>query len=497
MRALHAEWTKFRTVRGWWLGCAAAALASVLFLLVGTVSSNAYQGDADPLPTGPGGVAVNDSFSFVHRTLTGDGTLTVPVTALTGVLTDPDGGPGRTTSGVTPWAKAGIVVKSSLRQGSSYAAVTSTGGHGVRMQDDFVHDRAGHLTGLPSATAPQWLRLVRAGTTVTGYDSADGVTWRAIGSASVPGGTVRAGLFVTAPAALDTTGGGGSSPATATGTFGRPSVTGAWQGAWTHTRVGDGAGTSGSYVPGTSAGHRASGDGFVVTGAGDIAPVVGGPALGPAFTVETFLVGTFVGLLVVGVVAVQFATGEYRRGLLGLTFAATPRRGRVLGAKAAVVAAVAFAVGAGAAALSLPLGAARAASAHFTVLTVPASEQLRAVLGTGLLLAATAVLALSLGFLLRRSATAITALVAATVLPYLLALGGMLPGGPAEWLLRLTPAAGFAVQQTLPRHDHVLTVYAPATGYFPLPPWGGLAVLAAWAVLALGAASLVLRRRSA
>ncbi|MGP3690294.1 ABC transporter permease subunit [Streptomyces sp. IBSNAI002] len=496
MRALHAEWTKFRTVRGWLLGAVGAALASVLFLLVGTVSSNEHPGDASALPVGPGGEAVNDSFSFVHRTLTGDGSLTVPVTALTGVLADPDGPPDHTTNGVTPWSKAGIIVKTNLTQGSPYAAVMATGAHGVRMQHAFVHDRAAGLTGVPSAAAPQWLRLVRAGKTVTGYDSADGVHWTEIATVAVPGDEVRAGLFVTAPAAVQTAG-AGSSPATATAAFGQPVLTGAWRDDWAYTQVGGDAGTSGSYAPGTSGGHRASGDGFTVTGAGDIAPVVGGPALGPAFTVETFLIGTFIGLIVVGVVAVQFSTSEYRRGLLGLTLAATPRRGRVLGAKALVVAGIGFAVGAGAAAVSLPLGRARARAAHFAVLTVPTEEQVRAVLGTGLLLAATAVLALSLGVLLRRSAAAITALVAVTVLPYLLALGGMLPAGPAGWLLRLTPAAGFAVQQTLPRHDHVLSVYTPATGYFPLPPWVGLAVLGAWALLALAAASLVLGRRNA
>jgi hypothetical protein len=303
--------------------------------------------------------------------------------------------------------------------------------------------------------------------------------------------------LVTSPAAVEPSGGGGSSPATATGTFGPPAVSGAWRGDWAYAQVGDGAGTSGSPVPGTASGYRVDGDGFAVTGAGDIAPVVGGPAGGPVWTVETFLVGTFVGLMVIGVLAVQFATGEYRRGLLSLTLAATPRRGRVLGAKAAVVATVAFAVGAGAAAVSLPLGEARAHAAHFAVLTVPLALPLRAVLGTGLLLAATAVLALSFGVLLRRSATAITAFVAATVLPYLLALGGMLPSGPAEWLLRLTPAAGFAVQQTLPRYEQVLSVYTPATGYFPLPPWGGLAVLALWALAALAAATVLLRRRDA
>ncbi|TQF04657.1 DUF1349 domain-containing protein [Kitasatospora acidiphila] len=501
MRALRAEWTKFRTVRGWLWGAVAAVLASVLFVLVGTASSNQHQQDAAALPVGPGGEAVNDSCYFVHQTLTGDGTITVPVAALSGTLSDMTAGQDRTVAGVTPWSKAGILVRQSLDQGSSYAAMMVTGEHGVRMQDDFTHDRAG-LAGSPSAAEPRWLRLVRSGTTVTGYDSTDGVRWTEVGTAHLPGAavTVQVGLFVAAPAAVQTSGGGGSSPATATGSFGRVALGGAWSqagGQWQGTQVGGDAGTSGSYPAGTSGGWTTNGDGFTVTGAGDIAPVVGGPALGPAFTVETFLVGTFAGLIVLTVVAVQFVTAEYRRGLLGTTLAAVPQRGRVLAGKSAVVAAVAFAVGAVASAVSIPLGELRAHAAHFSVLTVPVAVELRAVLGTGLLLAATAVLALALGTVLRRSATAITAVVVTTVLPYLLAFGGMLPTGPAEWLLRFTPAAGFAVQQTLPRYGQVLSVYAPSSGYFPLQPWAGLAVLGAWTALALAAATVLLRRRDA
>ena len=37
-------------------------------------------------------------------------------------------------SGLVPWAKAGIIIKASTRQGSAYAAMMVTGGHGVRMQ---------------------------------------------------------------------------------------------------------------------------------------------------------------------------------------------------------------------------------------------------------------------------------------------------------------------------------------------------------------------------
>ncbi|MFG2957581.1 hypothetical protein ACGF5O_28125 [Streptomyces sp. NPDC048291] len=54
-----------------------------------------------------------------------------------------------------------------------------------------------------------------------------------------------------------------------------------------------------------------------MTGAGDIAPVVGGPAMGVGFSVENFLVGTFAGLIVVIAVGTVFtgvggALGEQR-----------------------------------------------------------------------------------------------------------------------------------------------------------------------------------------
>ncbi|GHE75503.1 hypothetical protein GCM10014715_33040 [Streptomyces spiralis] len=503
LRVLRAEWTKFRTVRGWVLGAFGATLASVLFLLVGTAStnqsSNRHTQDAVALPVGPGGEAVNDSFFFLHEALTGDGSITVSVTALTGVLARE---PGRTSPGTTPWAKTGILVKQSLDQGSQYAAMMVTGAHGVRMQDNFTHDRAG-LPGRPSATSPHWLRLVRAGSTVTGYDSADGAHWTERGSTRLAGlpATVQVGLFTASPAAVQTSGSrGGTSPAVATGTFGQVALGGSWaRGSrpdrWRGVQVGGDAGTSGSYAENTSGAYARTRSGFSVTGAGDIAPVVGGPSLGPAYTIENFLVGTFAALIVLTVVAVQFVTAEYRRGLIGTTLAAAPGRGRLLAAKAAVVVTVAFTVGVVAAAISIPLGRQRAHATHFLVFTVPRAVELRAVLGTGLLLAATAACSLALGAVLRRSATAITVVVVTTVLPYLLAVSGVLPASVAQWLLRLTPAAGFAVQQTLPRYAHVLTVYTPSSGYFPLSPWGGYAVLGGWTVLALVAATLLLRRR--
>ena len=96
---LRAEWTKFRTVRGWVIGLVAAALVIValgLFAVVPAAARASVRAAARPepawpachtFPIGPGGEAVTDSFYFVHQPLTGDGSITVRVTSLTGVLT--------------------------------------------------------------------------------------------------------------------------------------------------------------------------------------------------------------------------------------------------------------------------------------------------------------------------------------------------------------------------------------------------------------------------
>ena len=118
-----------------------------------------------------------------------------------------NGGP-RTRSGLVPWAKAGIIIKASTAQGSAYAAMMVTGGHGVRMQYDYTGDAPG-LAGAVSAASPRWLRLTRSGDTFTGYDSADGAHWAKVGTATLTGlpSTVQGGLFATSPPYWQTSGG--------------------------------------------------------------------------------------------------------------------------------------------------------------------------------------------------------------------------------------------------------------------------------------------------
>jgi len=102
------------------------------------------------------------------------------------------------------------------------------------------------------------------------------------------------------------------------------------------------------------------------------------------------------------------------------------------------------------------------------------------------------------GAVLRRSAAAVTAVIVVIVLPYLLTVvAPVLPAGPADWVLRVTPAAAFSVQQVIPSYAQVTNVYTPSQGFFPLAPWAGLAVLCGWAALALGLAAARLRRHDA
>jgi len=110
-----------------------------------------------------------------------------------------------------------------------------------------------------------------------------------------------------------------------------------------------------------------------------------------------------------------------------------------------------------------------------------------------------AVLAVAVGIIVRRSAAAVTLVIVAIIVPYLLGVVSVLPAGAADWVLRITPAAAFAVQQAIPQYPQVTALYSPGGpgGYFPLAPWAGLAVLCGWTAVAVALALVLLRRRDA
>jgi hypothetical protein len=73
---------------------------------------------------------------------------------------------------------------------------------------------------------------------------------------------------------------------------------------------------------------------------------------------------------------------------------------------------------------------------------------LRVAAGAAALLAGAVALAVALGALFRRTWIAATAGIALVVVPYLLGAVPLLPEELTSWLLRLTPAGGFAMLQT-------------------------------------------------
>jgi hypothetical protein len=527
---LRAEWTKFRTVRGWVIGMIVAAILTVFLGLFAAGSANISCGSPGAhaqsgkaclpyIPHGPGGEVVTDSFNFAHQPLTGNGSITVRVTSFRGEHANVAGGRAQAGNGpnmapgLMPWSKAGIIIKQNLHQGSAYAAIMVTGRNGVRMQYNYTGDTAG-LPGNVSAASPRWLRLTRSGDTITGYDSTDGTHWAQVGAVRLAGlpATVPAGMFATSPNyfVTSTSFGGGSSqggPSQATGVFDHVTVSGnPAGGTWSDTPVG-GGGPLGQTGPAGPAGLRgASGpvgfthaDGtYTLTGSGDIAPVVPGPGSSlPTATIEQSLAGAFIGLIAIVVVAAMFFTAEYRRGLIRTTLAAAPRRGQVLAAKSLVAGAAAFVTGLVAATVAVAVGVPLETSKGQVVLPVPALTEIRVVVGTAALLAVAAVLAVALGAVLRRSAAAITLAVVTVVLPFLLTALHVFPPGVGAWLMRLTPAAGLAIEQSIPNYPQVTGVIEPARGAYPLPPFAGFAVLCAWAAAALALAFILLRRRDA
>ncbi len=491
---LRAEWTKLRSVSRW---TATLLGAAVLTVGLSALTASGSKSDMNAHPnfvSGPHAEPVTDSFYFLHQPVTGNTTLTVRVASLAlpeererinvagngmTLLRDPDPFAG---------AAAGIMIKDGTRPGSSYAAVMLTGANGVRMQSDFVDDIEGS-----ASRGSRWLRLERVGDTITGSESADGTTWRRIGSATPTNlpATAEIGFYVSSAASIYVSRGGGSSsvgerPTRATATFDRIVLNGGSQ--WTGGQVG--VVENGEKSGGPQGGeHSQSGDSFSVTGTGQV-----GPKPPPDDVVEIALIGVIAGLMALISVGVLFATSEYRRGLIRTTFAATPRRGRVLAAKAVVLGTAAYAVSlvgvVAAFVLALPtLRGNGFAPPAFPQPSLTDGPVLRALLLSAGFMALVAVVGMGLGMLLRRSALAITLTVVLVLLPVI--LGTVLPGTAPRWLMYTTLAGGLATQRAKPPTIMLAEPWAM------IGPWAGIGVVATYAALALGLAWWRLRRSDA
>lgn len=486
-KLLRTEWTNFLKSRGLVIGIVIAFLLIMLpGLFLSVAGSNG--GGSAPILVGPEGEAVTDKFYFVHKSLTGDGSITVRLTSMTGRIKEPPPsgtiGPGpMPVPGLVPWAKAGVMIKDGVRQGAPYAAVMVTSAHGVRMQHNFIHDTAGRPGGV-SENFPRWLRLTREGDTLIGYESVDGKQWIKIDTVQMDlPDTVRIGMFAASPGDLRFDGAGRFAVrfSEVTAVFDQVNL----QGPWSRDDVGVDMEPDGK-TPHHPGGVEESGNRFTVTGVGDIAPQTGTDG---SRRIESSLIGVLFGLIVVIIVAVLFVTTENRRGLTRNT----QRQERVLAAKAIVMGTVTFVVGLAAAIVTVSLCGPILLSNGIQILPVTLFTELRVILGTAALLAVVAIFSLALAALFRSGIVAAIASIAAVVLPFILA--NVLHLGASQWLLKLTPAAGFAIQQSMTEYPQVIGAYVPQMGYYPLTPWAGFAVLCGYTALTFGLAVFWLQRK--
>ena len=135
----------------------------------------------------------SDKFHFVYQQVSGD----VDVVARVDSITRAD-----------QWSKSGLMIRASLNANSAhaFALVSASTVKGTAFQRRRQSGGASTHTGGPSATAPYWVRLVRAGTNVTAYVSSNGTSWTSLGSDTIALGTsAYVGIATTSHNASSTT----------------------------------------------------------------------------------------------------------------------------------------------------------------------------------------------------------------------------------------------------------------------------------------------------
>jgi ABC-2 type transport system permease protein len=214
----------------------------------------------------------------------------------------------------------------------------------------------------------------------------------------------------------------------------------------------------------------------------------GGCQLDPA---KVSLTGIDLGQAVVAIVAVTVISGEYSTGMIRLTLAATPRRWRVLAAKAAIASTVTLAAGAVAVLASVLAGSLLldrhgiSPARGYEALSLGDGPVLRAAAGSVLYLMLIALFSLGVATAVRDSAVAIGVVLGLLYLFPILA-GAVTSPAWHRHLDQISPmTAGLYIQATTNLRS------------LPLTPWQGLGVLAVWAAGAMLAGALLLRFRDA
>jgi len=192
--------------------------------------------------------------------------------------------------------------------------------------------------------------------------------------------------------------------------------------------------------------------------------------------------GLGIAQLAIGVLGALVISSEYSTHAIRTSLTAVPHRGRLLTAKATVIAAIAFVTGEIMAFIAFFVGQALiSGDAPTAALGDP--HVLRALVGSGLYLTLIGLLGIGLGTLLRSAAGAITALVA--LLYVLPGLAHALPSSIQNVINKIWPSNAGQQVTTVVRGDHTLAA------------WAGFGVMCAFVALVISAAYTRLSHRDA
>jgi ABC-2 type transport system permease protein len=208
----------------------------------------------------------------------------------------------------------------------------------------------------------------------------------------------------------------------------------------------------------------------------------GPPPFGGFDATLVSLRGIMLAQLAIGVLGVLVVTGEYSTGMIRATLSAVPRRLPVLWAKALVFGAVVLVVMGLASLAAFEGGQAMLSGAGIHVgLGTPGAA--RAVVGGALYLTVVGLLGVGLGFLIRNTAGAIASLFG--LLLVLPAVVSALPASLYNDTYRFLPMMAGSQIMTTVRDTSLLT------------PWKGIGVFCLYAVGAIAAGAVMLKRRDA
>jgi regulation of enolase protein 1 (concanavalin A-like superfamily) len=125
----------------------------------------------------------SDQFHFVYQPVTGDVDVRARVDSLTAA---------------SEWSKAGVMIRSTLAANAAHGYALVAAERGVAFQRRTEAGAASTSSTAVAKGAPQWVRVVRSGNVISAFSSADGVSWTAMGSATVAlGATAYVGIAVT------------------------------------------------------------------------------------------------------------------------------------------------------------------------------------------------------------------------------------------------------------------------------------------------------------